>query len=43
MLYGGIPMYRITEFSGADSSGKSTTALDSIKNSQIMDNSKNVL
>ena len=43
MLYGGIPMYRITEFSRADSSGKSTTALDIIKNYQNMDNSKNVL
>lgn len=34
MTYGGIPTRRITEFSGAESSGKTTSALDLVKNSQ---------
>lgn len=43
MLYGGLPMYRITEFSGADSSGKSTTALDIIKNYQQIPDHKEIV
>ena len=34
--YGGIPRGRITMFAGKESSGKSTTALDSVKNAQIV-------
>lgn len=34
MLYGGIPRGRITEFAGADQSGKTTTALDITGNAQ---------
>lgn len=34
MTYGGIPVGRIIEFSGDDGSGKTTTALDCIKNAQ---------
>ncbi len=34
--YGGIPRGRITMFAGKESSGKSTTALDSVKNAQIL-------
>ena len=33
--YGGIPRGRITMFAGKESSGKSTTALDIVKNAQI--------
>ena len=33
---GGIPRGRITMFAGKESSGKSTTALDSVKNAQIV-------
>lgn len=34
--YGGIPRGRITMFAGKESSGKSTTALDTVKNAQIV-------
>lgn len=34
MLYGGIPRGRVTEFSGEEGSGKSTTALDIVANAQ---------
>lgn len=34
--YGGIPRGRITMFAGKESSGKSTTALDIVKNAQIV-------
>lgn len=34
--YGGIPRGRMTMFAGKESSGKSTTALDSVKNAQIV-------
>ena len=34
MLYGGIPRGRITEFFGAEGSGKTTTALDIVANAQ---------
>lgn len=43
VLYGGIPMYRIIEFAGLESSGKTTTALDVVKNYQKLDNAKRVL
>lgn len=43
VLYGGIPMYRIIEFAGLESSGKTTTALDIVKNYQKMKNAKRVL
>ena len=33
--YGGVPRGRITMFAGKESSGKSTTALDVVKNAQI--------
>ena len=33
--YGGIPRGRISMFAGKESSGKSTTALDIVKNGQI--------
>ena len=36
--YGGIPRGRITMFAGKESSGKSTTALDVVKNGQIIFN-----
>ena len=36
MLYGGIPRGRITEFSGDEGSGKTTTALDIAGNAQKM-------
>ena len=36
MTYGGIPVGRIAEFSGADGSGKTTTALDLIAQAQKM-------
>ena len=35
MLYGGLPMGRMIEFAGAEKSGKTTTALDIVKNCQI--------
>lgn len=35
MLYGGLPMGRMIEFAGAEKSGKTTTALDMVKNCQI--------
>ena len=34
--YGGIPRGRMTMFAGKESSGKSTTVLDSVKNAQIV-------
>ena len=34
--YGGIPRGRMTMFAGKESSGKSTTALDIVKNAQIL-------
>lgn len=36
MTYGGIPRGCITEFAGIESSGKTTTALDIVKNAQIL-------
>lgn len=36
MTYGGIPRGCITEFAGIESSGKTTTALDIVKNAQII-------
>lgn len=36
MTYGGIPRGGITEFAGIESSGKTTTALDIVKNAQII-------
>lgn len=35
MMYGGLPMGRMIEFAGAERSGKTTTALDVVKNCQI--------
>lgn len=35
MLYGGLPMGRMIEFAGAEKSGKTTTALDMVKQCQI--------
>lgn len=35
MLYGGIPVGRIIEFSGEENSGKTTTALDLVKQAQL--------
>lgn len=35
MLYGGLPMGRMIEFAGAERSGKTTTALDMVKQCQI--------
>lgn len=43
VTYGGIPMYRLTEFSGEDSGGKTTSALDIIGNYQKLPESKRVL
>ena len=43
MTYGGIPVGRIAEFYGTDGSGKTTTAIDVAKNSQIMFPDKKVL
>ena len=34
MMYGGLPMGRMIEFAGAEKSGKTTTALDMVKNCQ---------
>lgn len=35
MMYGGLPMGRMIEFAGAERSGKTTTALDMVKNCQV--------
>ena len=35
MTYGGIPLGRVVEFSGEENGGKTTTALDIVKNAQI--------
>lgn len=35
MMYGGLPMGRMIEFAGAEKSGKTTTALDMVKQCQI--------
>ena len=35
MLYGGLPMGRMIEFAGAEKSGKTTTALDMVKQCQL--------
>lgn len=43
VLYGGLPMYRIIEFAGLESSGKTTTALDIVSNYQKINNSKKVI
>lgn len=43
MTYGGIPIGRIAEFSGADGSGKTTTALDLAGQAQKMFPDKKVL
>lgn len=43
MTYGGIPVGRIAEFSGADGSGKTTTALDLAGQAQKMFPDKKVL
>lgn len=43
MTYGGIPVGRIAEFSGADGSGKTTTALDLAGQAQKMYPDKKVL
>lgn len=34
MLYGGLPRGRLVEFSGEENGGKTTTALDAVKNAQ---------
>ena len=36
MLYGGIPRGKLTEFAGEENGGKTTTALDVVKNAQIL-------
>lgn len=41
LTFGGIPRGRITEFAGEEGSGKTTTALDIVKNAQILFNSEN--
>lgn len=43
VTYGGIPMYRLTEFSGEDSGGKTTSAFDIIGNYQKLPDAKRVL
>lgn len=43
MTYGGIPLGRMTEFSGADGSGKTTTALDLAGQAQRLYPDKKVL
>lgn len=35
MLYGGLPLGKLIEFSGDNNSGKTTTALDAVKNFQL--------
>lgn len=42
-LYGGIPKYRLIEFAGLESSGKTTSALDICKNYQLEEGHKNIL
>ena len=42
-LYGGIPKYKISEFSGLEGSGKTSSALDICHNYQLEDNSKQIL
>ena len=36
ITYGGVPRGRMTMFAGKESSGKTTTALDLVKNAQIL-------
>lgn len=43
VLYGGLPMERLIEFAGLESSGKSTSALDIVGNYQKLENAKRVL
>lgn len=43
MVYGGLPVGRMYEFSGDENSGKTTTALDVVKNAQILFPDKQVL
>lgn len=43
MTYGGIPVGRVTEFSGSDGSGKTTTALDLVGQAQKKFKDKSVL
>lgn len=43
MTFGGLPIGKLIEFSGAEHSGKSTTALDIIANYQHKDNAKQVI
>lgn len=43
MTYGGLPLGRIAEFSGADGSGKTTTALDLASQAQKIYTNKKVL
>lgn len=42
MLYGGIPVGRIVEFAGDEGGGKTTTALDLVKNAQLKYKDKQV-
>lgn len=43
MLYGGLPMGKIVEFSGEEGSGKTTTALDAVASAQKLFPEKRVL
>lgn len=43
MVYGGLPVGRMYEFSGDENSGKTTTALDAVKNAQILFPDRKVL
>lgn len=43
MVYGGLPVGRMYEFSGDENSGKTTTALDLVKNAQILFPDQSVL
>lgn len=43
LLYGGLPIGRLVEFSGDEGSGKTTTALDIVAHSQKMYHDKKVL
>lgn len=43
MTYGGLPMGRLVEFFGEESGGKTTTALDIVKNAQILFPDKKIL